>query len=49
MNKKYQMYLNGTWVDAVSGTLFDDYNPYTGEVYARVANANKELVSGAAV
>jgi acyl-CoA reductase-like NAD-dependent aldehyde dehydrogenase len=42
MTKEYQMYINGKWVDAASSMLFDDYNPYTGEVYARVAGANKE-------
>jgi acyl-CoA reductase-like NAD-dependent aldehyde dehydrogenase len=34
--KTYQMFINGEWVDAVSGATFDDLNPYTGEVYARV-------------
>ncbi len=35
---KYQMYINGQWTDAVSGEYYEDYNPYTGEVYAEVAN-----------
>lgn len=34
--KTYQMYINGKWVDSASGETFDDLNPYTGEVYARV-------------
>jgi acyl-CoA reductase-like NAD-dependent aldehyde dehydrogenase len=34
--KTYQMFIGGEWVDAVSGATFDDMNPYTGEVYARV-------------
>jgi aldehyde dehydrogenase (NAD+) len=34
--KTYQMFINGKWVDAASGELMDDLNPYTGEVYARV-------------
>jgi acyl-CoA reductase-like NAD-dependent aldehyde dehydrogenase len=34
--KNYQMFINGQWVDALSGATFDDLNPYTGEVYARV-------------
>jgi acyl-CoA reductase-like NAD-dependent aldehyde dehydrogenase len=42
VNREYQMYINGMWVNAVSGTLFDDYNPYTEEVYARVASARGE-------
>lgn len=40
--KTYQMLINGAWVDATSGNVFDDYNPYTGEVYARVAKADEE-------
>jgi acyl-CoA reductase-like NAD-dependent aldehyde dehydrogenase len=42
MAKEYQMYINGAWVKAASGTTFDDYNPYTGEVFARVANASRD-------
>jgi len=34
--KTYQMFIDGKWVDAVSGATFDDMNPYTGDVYARV-------------
>jgi aldehyde dehydrogenase (NAD+) len=34
--KTYQMYINGKWVDSASRETFDDLNPYTGEVYARV-------------
>lgn len=28
--------INGEWVAAASGKTFDDMNPYTGEVYARI-------------
>lgn len=42
MSKQYRMYINGEWTDAASGTTFDDYNPFTGEVFAKVANANKD-------
>jgi aldehyde dehydrogenase (NAD+) len=38
--KTYQMFINGTWVDSASGETFDDLNPYTGEVYARVAKGD---------
>ena len=38
--KNYQMYVGGQWVDAVSGETFDDLNPYSGEVYARVAKGD---------
>jgi acyl-CoA reductase-like NAD-dependent aldehyde dehydrogenase len=34
--KTHQMFIGGEWVDAVSGATFDDLNPYTGEIYARV-------------
>jgi aldehyde dehydrogenase (NAD+) len=38
--KTYQMFIGGQWVDAVSGATFDDLNPYTGEVYARLAKGD---------
>ncbi len=38
--KTYQLFINGEWVDAASGATFDDFNPYTGEVYAQVAKAD---------
>jgi len=34
--KTWKMFVGGQWVDAVSKATFDDLNPYTGEVYARV-------------
>jgi len=34
--KRYQMFIGGEWVDAISGATFDDLNPYTGDIYARV-------------
>jgi aldehyde dehydrogenase (NAD+) len=40
--KTYQMFINGEWVDAVSGETFDDLNPYTGEVYARVQKGDEK-------
>lgn len=35
--KNYKMFIKGEWVDAADGKAFDDYNPYTGEVIAKVA------------
>ena len=32
---EYKMYINGEWVDARDGARYDNYNPYTGEVFAR--------------
>jgi len=49
--KKYKMFIGGTWVDSVSGEMFDDLNPYNGEVYAQVPKANAkdaEIVMAAA-
>jgi len=31
------MFIDGRWVEAVSGKTFDTYNPATGEVLARVS------------
>ncbi len=42
MPKQYRMYINGEWTEAASGATFDDHDPFTGEVFAKVASANKE-------
>lgn len=36
----YKMFIGGKWVDAQSGETFDDFNPYTGDVYAKVAKGD---------
>jgi acyl-CoA reductase-like NAD-dependent aldehyde dehydrogenase len=36
MPREYKMYINGEWVGALDGQLYDDFNPYAGEVFARV-------------
>src|SRR5204862_4957090 len=41
MPKMYQMYIDGEWVDADGGGTFEDYNPYTGEVFATVASGTR--------
>ena len=40
----YQFLSGGSWVDAAAGETFEDLNPYTGEVYARVQKAGREDV-----
>jgi acyl-CoA reductase-like NAD-dependent aldehyde dehydrogenase len=40
--KTYQMFINGEWVDAVAGETFDDLNPYTGDIYARVQKGDEK-------
>ena len=37
MPREYKMYINGEWSDALDGESYSDYNPYTGEVFARVS------------
>ena len=34
--RSYQQLIAGEWVAAASGRTFDDINPYSGEVYARI-------------
>lgn len=40
--KAYQLFIDGQWVDAKSGETFDDFNPFNGELYAKVAKAGLE-------
>src|SRR5258708_27927384 len=42
MTKDYQMFIGGKWVNAASNKTFDDFNPYTGEVFAKVPAGNRE-------
>lgn len=43
----YQMLINGEWADSVSGKTFDTYNPATGEVLAKIPQADQEDVDRA--
>lgn len=42
MTKTYKMFIGGEWVDAADGEHFDDMNPFSGEVYARVPAGKRE-------
>lgn len=39
-----KMFVNNEWVDARSGETFDDFDPYSGEVYAKVPKGGAEDV-----
>jgi vanillin dehydrogenase len=39
--REYSLYINGAWVPSSSGTLADDFNPATGTLFARVAQATR--------
>jgi aldehyde dehydrogenase (NAD+) len=41
MTREYKMYINGDWVGALDNQVYDDLNPYTGEVFARVASGKR--------
>ena len=47
MTKQYQHYINGAFCDPVSGLWFDSENPYTGEVWAKIAEGNASDVDTA--
>ena len=38
--ENYKMFIGGEWVDALSGATFDDFNPYSGDLYAKVAKGD---------
>ena len=42
--RTYRLLIGGRWVDAASGKFFEDLNPATAEVLARVAEAEAEDV-----
>ncbi len=40
--REYRQLIGGEWVDAADGAVFDDRDPYTGDVVARVPAAKRE-------
>ena len=44
---KFQMYVDGQWVDSASGQHFESHNPYTGKPWALVPRGNAEDVDRA--
>ncbi|HME14837.1 MAG TPA: aldehyde dehydrogenase family protein [Mycobacterium sp.] len=40
--KAYQWYAGGQWRDVANGQMFDDFEPYTGNLCARVADCGAE-------
>ncbi|MEX0284606.1 MAG: aldehyde dehydrogenase [Paracoccaceae bacterium] len=45
--KTYEMLIDGAWVAAADGTVFDSVNPATGEVWAQIPEATAEDVDRA--
>ena len=45
--EKFKMYIDGKFVDAASGKWFDSYYPFTGKVWAQVAEGGAEDVDRA--
>jgi acyl-CoA reductase-like NAD-dependent aldehyde dehydrogenase len=39
--REYLLYIDGQWVPAEGGVVADDFNPATGELFARVAQASR--------
>ncbi len=42
--KNYRLFIDGRWVDSISGRTFESFNPATDEVNAIVAEAGPEDV-----
>jgi acyl-CoA reductase-like NAD-dependent aldehyde dehydrogenase len=40
--RKARQLIGGEWVDAVGGATFDDYDPFTGDVFAQVPAGTRE-------
>ena len=45
--EKYQMYIDGEWVDSVTGKTRDVVSPYTSEALWQVPDGNEEDVDKA--
>ena len=46
--KNYRHYINGAYCDPASGDWFDTENPYTGEVWAKVARGKSAIIASSA-
>jgi len=44
---RYQLYIDGQWVDSASGRQFESHNPYTGKPWALIPRGNAEDVDRA--
>ncbi len=44
---QYKMLIGGDWVDATSGQTYDSMNPYTGQTWAQMPDAQAEDVDRA--
>ncbi|HTR25516.1 MAG TPA: aldehyde dehydrogenase family protein [Terriglobales bacterium] len=47
IEKPRKMFIDGKWVDAISGKTFPTYNPATGEVLANIAEGDKADIDAA--
>ncbi len=45
--QKYQLYIDGVWTDPGGALWFDSFNPYTGEAWANIPQANASDVDRA--
>ena len=43
----YKLFIDGEWVDALSGQTFDSMNPYTGTAWARIPDGQEGDVNRA--
>ncbi|HIU63998.1 MAG TPA: aldehyde dehydrogenase [Candidatus Avacidaminococcus intestinavium] len=47
LQDKYQLFVNGEWLDASNGATLKSYNPATGEFLAEIADASDQDVDAA--
>ena len=48
-SRKYQLFIDGKWIDAESGKTFSTPNPATGEAFADVAEADSPDIDKAVI
>ena len=47
MKNHIKQYINGEWIDSMSGEVIDVINPATEEIYGKIAKGNAEDVDKA--
>lgn len=49
MKQRYDLFIDGKWVEPKSKSYLPDYNPWTGELFAEVAEATVEDINDAVI
>ena len=47
--KRYQLFINGAWINPICNSWFETVNPFTGKVWAEIARSSSDDANAAVV